>query len=130
MPKRVLPEGTTETIARLTREGWSASRIAEHLHVAVRTVIRHRKRAGVAARRRDDLTREQIERIELLVGEGMPSSWVAEDVGCSRETVRRRQPIGRDVEQEFRRVFARIGNDPALLELHRQFAPREGDRAA
>lgn len=124
MPKRVLPEGTTETIARLTREGWSASRIAEHLDVTERTVVRYRKRAGVAGPPRVNLRPEQIERIETLVGEGMPSRWVAEDVGCSAQTVKRHRPMGRAAAREYRQEFARIRANPVLLDLHREFAPR------
>lgn len=125
MPKRVLPEGTTETIARLTREGWSAENIADHLGVNPRTVQRHRMRAGVGQPHRDPLSERARERIDRLIREGMPSTWVAEDIGCSRWTVNQHRPMGREATREWRQAWVRIRTRPELLALHREFAPQE-----
>lgn len=119
-------------IVQMTREGSTAREIAQRLKVTPRTVTRVRSAMGIANEAPAELTAEQIARIELLIGEGMPSTWVAEDVGCARWTVLKYMRLGREATSEWLQAWCAIRPNPTLLQLHREFAPRDysKDRAA
>jgi len=69
------------------------------------------------------LTDEERERMRILVAEGMPAPWIAEDLGRSRSTVTNNFPFGREASLEWLRAWSDIRRSPILLELHKEFAP-------
>lgn len=121
MPTR---EDRDEQVVALTAEGYSAAAIAAGLGVTQRTVVRIRSRAQIAQAKAPELTPEQRNRILTLIKEGMPATWIAEDIGCARGTITRHALVGHTSSNEWRQVWARIRRNDALLQLHREFAPK------
>lgn len=68
-------------------------------------------------------TIEQIQRIRQLHDEGMPSSWIAEDVGLRPSQVRRIAGPSSGAT-EWRRCWALIRRDADLFALHQSLAPK------
>lgn len=83
-----------DRVVAMTRQGMSASAIAEVLHVATRTVQRDRKAGGVSkafcGERR--ITPEEIERAGELLADGCSLGETARTLGRAHETIRRRYP--------------------------------------
>lgn len=113
-----------EEVVKLTLEGNSAPTIASRLGITPRSVARIRVRAQIAQPHPPPLTREQLERITTLIGEGMPSTWIAEDIGCHYHTVLRHSPQGKEATAEWMRAWQNIRRNETLYRLHREFAPR------
>lgn len=91
MPEDV--EQRTQTVARLTRAGWSAEDIASELGVASRTVWRHRKRAGLSQGPAVPLTQEQEARAyDMLFVQRASLNETARTLGCSEKTLKKRWP--------------------------------------
>lgn len=81
-----------ERVADLTRRRYSATFIAELLGVSERTVVRDRRRAGVACPHKPPLSESQLEWAHMLLEEGCPYKEVARTVGCGVTTLRTRFP--------------------------------------
>lgn len=117
-------EDRVQQVIALTAEGYSAATIAARLGVTQRTVVRIRRRAQIAQEKAPELTHEQRDRISVLIQEGMPATWIAEDIGCARGTITRHALVGDTSSNEWRQVWNRIRRNDALLQLHREFAPK------
>jgi IS30 family transposase len=70
------------------------------------------------------LTDEQRARVKQLRAEGMPATWIAEDIGCNAETARAVVQAKPEEVLDWRQSFALIRRNPELYALHRQFAPK------
>lgn len=80
------------------------------------------------------ITSQQRERATLLLEDGVPTSWVAEDVGLSLTTVEgfitpelraRREPSRKD----WLSAWTSIKRNPTLLALHREFTTRKREES-
>lgn len=68
---------------------------------------------------------ETYARMGVLAQEGVPSAWIAEDVGYQRRAVDRyRERQGVQSDGEYKAVCQSIRRNPVLLALHREFAPK------
>lgn len=63
-------------------------------------------------------------RMEALRHEGLPASWIAEDLGCSTKTVQKRTRAQPDEAAAWRTVWQQIRRTPELYALHTQIAPK------
>lgn len=91
--------------------------------VSMRTVQRTRERIGKPAHptpRR--YTRQELARARLLADEGLPITWVAEDI--ERGAVELRKKLRRGHAPGWLEVWPKIRRNPTLLALHREFAPQ------
>ncbi|GAA1891616.1 hypothetical protein [Williamsia serinedens] len=79
-------------VRRLTRHGYSASRIAAAIGVAERTVVRDRVAIGVAQRRPELISEAVWERVEKLMAGGCSCAEAARTVGISKHAVAHRFP--------------------------------------
>ena len=72
------------------------------------------------------MTEETKNRIRVLALEGVPGSWIAEDVGVDRWTVRRliRKEGWAKAPEQWPEVWAQIRPQPKLRHLHSLFTPR------
>lgn len=61
--------------------------------------------------------------IRALAADQVPGTWIAETVNRSTKLIYKLAPLGREATLEWRRVWTDIRRTPALLELHREFAP-------
>lgn len=74
--------------------------------------------------RQRKLEGSDLERAALLRDEGMPASWIAEDLGCRRESIFRSGIIATDeASAEWRAVWQQIRRNPVLAGMHREFQP-------
>lgn len=67
-------------------------------------------------------------RVAVLRGEGMPASWIAEDLGVHVHTVQSSTPADPAEVQAWRSDFQHIRKDPELFALHCEFAPARRGR--
>lgn len=111
------------TLAELAAQGLPRAEIASRMSIHVDSVSRTLMRIGMARSRNNKISAEQYERMRILVAEGMPATWIAEDIGCDRSTVTSAYPFGKEAKAEWARAWSRIRNSSALLELHKEFAP-------
>lgn len=70
-----------------------------------------------------DLTDVQLRRIAQLASEGMPKTWIAEDIGV-RATQLKDIHLSKDDIRAWQSVWAGIRHHKNLADLHRQFAPK------
>jgi IS30 family transposase len=70
------------------------------------------------------LTDAERARIVLLRAEGMPASWIAEDVGVCVDTIRTTSPAYPAEVAEWRTQFQYIRRDAELFALHVELAPK------
>lgn len=113
----------------------AGARTPEALAREVRVTRRHASRLldrfdpsriQVRAARKARLSADYC-RVKNLAREGLPTAWIAEDVGLRRETVDRwRKRAGIPYAGDYRVAYMSIRRNPTLLELHREFAPKEG----
>ena len=73
----------------------------------------------------DTPTPEEIERAHMLAAEGMPLSWIAEDLRRGRDCLAKRVPLDKENVAEWRRVWQEIRRSEVLFSLHHEFYPRE-----
>ena len=125
-----------EALKQAKTDGWTINEAAERWGVTTNTVARWMRLAGFKRERgayfrterpSSQMPLEMEARVELLIREGMPSNWIAEDCGVSTRAVYDR--AGRieghkESVKEWFRVWARIRRTPDLFELHSQFAPK------
>lgn len=86
-----------------------------------RALIRFQLRQKLDNRK---ITEEQIEAMKRLHEVGTPQTWIAETVGCEVSSVV--DYVGPRRDPEWRSVWQEIRRNPTLLELHREFKPRQG----
>ncbi|OJU44456.1 MAG: hypothetical protein BGN98_13810 [Microbacterium sp. 69-7] len=114
-------------VLSLVAGGMTRKQVAEHLGVNEKTVDRafENMRTRVAK----PYTPQELERIYALVEEGMPISFIAEDIGRSGIHLRERFDVNAhrpaDAVLEWKRTWSAIRRSPELLELHRQFHPKK-----
>jgi DNA-binding CsgD family transcriptional regulator len=101
-------------------EGLDTRAIAALHGVSERTVNRARARIE-APRAHPPLSQAELDRANLLADEGMPATWIAEDLGRNSETLRRK--LRRGVDAEWLTAWASIRHDEDLRRLHYEFAP-------
>jgi hypothetical protein len=106
----------------------AAAQIADHFDVHVDSIYRiwreeyGWRRPGA----RERVTAEQQARIDLLAREGLPSTWIAEDVGLKPSTVRDHRPVDAPFDVvAWHSTWQFIRRH--LLEWHQQFAPKSED---
>lgn len=119
-----------ERVRALTEAGMSAPQIALELNIVERTVNRYRARAGVAQVPPRALTPEELRWLHAVRAEGMPATWVAETIGVSQDTVRRRGRMPAGARREWLTAWAGIRHNPTLLALHREFVGEGATEAA
>lgn len=65
-----------------------------------------------------------LARAAMLRDEGMPASWIAEDLDCRRESLFRSGVTAPPaLAAEWRQVWAQIRTNPTLYALHRDLQP-------
>lgn len=79
------------------------------------------------SRRMTDVDRA---RLAVLRAEGMPASWIAEDLGVHTHTVQTAVPADPEQVAAWRSDFQHIRRNPALFALHCELAPKARGRAA
>ena len=101
-------------VERLTKFGWSASRIADQLRCSERTVVRVRAKLGIAqpvslysAKR---VSPERLERARLLIEDGVSHNEIKRTLGMNTDTLRRHFP-GTQWSQVEAGMFARTARD-------------------
>ena len=105
-----------------------AKRIAAEIGVTVRQVQRVKHQLGLTVPI-PRYSSADVERIKILTAEGLPTPWVAEDIGRTYMHVARvaaSVPERAENVREWQIAWAQIKNHPELVELHRQFCPPAG----
>lgn len=65
------------------------------------------------------------DRARMLLDEGMPASWIAEDLDCRRKSLfRSGLPSDPDASAQWRSVWGQIRRNPVLYALHQEIGPR------
>lgn len=108
----------------LYNEGKTTKEIAAELGVSERQVGRLLVSSG--ARPLQKQTRHDWTQADMLLAEGMPSIWVAEDTGIPYEAVAERAvsiPGHAEATKAWRQEWIRIARSSRLLDLHYSFAP-------
>ena len=137
-PRRTAPPPriTDEAIRRLVASKTPVEGIAALYKVSKRTVYRAMEHANVPPTvRRVPFTDAELDRAWVLLEEGMPLTWIAEDLHRGEQHLRERlsSDVGHKLKtgEGWSQVWSGIRNDPALLALHREFAPKRArDMAA
>jgi hypothetical protein len=112
-----------ERFSQLVHEGKGRKEIAEELGMHVDTVSRMKSKLVGPRKGPKPMDQSTRDRIKQLSAEGMPSTWISEDVGYGRSTVIRVSPFGSHNSKEWLTVWQKIRRSEVLLELHREFAP-------
>ena len=78
------------------------------------------------------LTEAEWERVEQLVNDGLPATWIAEDLGLTsrglRQRMRRHGFMRDEVKQngkDFIDVWTTIRVTPAIYDIHSQVRPKD-----
>lgn len=110
-------------VKELTEAGFSTRQIAEALQISTRAVTRNRARAACSRKVPPPLSPEARQWVREARADGMPSTWVAETVGCNVSSVGKTAPLGAELAREWRQIWQQIRRNPVLLALHHEFAP-------
>lgn len=81
-----------QRIIAMTRQGYSARRIAEALNTTARTIVRHRNALGIAQASNPPHPKEVRDRAKELLDDGASYSEVARTVGASITQISRWHP--------------------------------------
>ena len=81
-----------DRVMELTRDGRSARDIAEILGITERSVLRHRRAAGLSREPGTPMTADELRRAEALLNDGCSLQEVARTLGRSARTIKRRFP--------------------------------------
>lgn len=127
----VLSVEDRDALVEMHSEGLSAVIIAQALGTSARTIHRWELRLNLREPHvADHLTEEEIQRIELLLDEGMPMTWIAEDLHRNPTTLYRVASGKTEHVAEWRAVWQEIRRSETLRDWHDQFFPKEGRRTA
>jgi hypothetical protein len=74
------------------------------------------------------LTPERIQRAQDLRDDGLPCSWIAEDINSTARMVMDVTTANEETGREWARVWSHIVRHKTLLDLHHEFAPPLGAR--
>lgn len=122
---------TREELRECQQLGLTQEQAAKRLNLAHgRYVGRRERQLGIPRPTREFRTRlegEVRERAQALLSDGQPAPWVSETFNAAaddmRELAKQRPDHDAHIAQ-WQRVWAQIRRNPALLDLHRQFAPK------
>lgn len=87
-PSRDAPE-MQQQIKTLAGQGKTSTEIAHQLHIAIGTVRRHARAAGIVLPRSQDRPGWDIDTAKRLASQGLPIRDIAAEVGVSHDTVRK-----------------------------------------
>lgn len=124
MTRHIMTEEDCELVREMTEKGKTGMEIALMIGVSDQTIFRTRRRMGIDMPTVRHFTEEERDRVRRLRQEGMPASWIAEDLGCSISAIHDIVHANPDEVLAWRQSWARIRRDPALYALHREFAPK------
>lgn len=118
-------QSTREAVVDLHTEGLDANQIAQALGVTRRTVDRYMVEVGLREPRPPRrLSPSEEKRVRALLSEGMPATWVAEDVRQNPTTIAKRFRSDPDNVRAWRQVWQQIRRSEVLYDLHNEFYPR------
>lgn len=126
---------TREALIALVQRNLKVPEMALELRVDPASVQRGLRQFGLAEQVYTPQRRfspDEIDRIAALTAEGMPATWIAEDLGRSPHQVRKlatKMPGAKERAVEWRRAWPKISKNPTLLGFHEKFAPREMENA-
>jgi hypothetical protein len=125
---------TDVELARLYNSGMTEVRhLANEVNMHPDSVTRALRRIGLRETKTPrPYSTEELERIASLTLEGVPATWIAEDIGRNPESVRTKaskMPGALERTAQWSQVWSAIRRAPTLLELHRQFAPQRTEIA-
>ena len=107
-------------------QGHTFVQIAEEHGMWPRSVERSADRHGLREMKQPIIvTPAQRDRMLQLASEGMPGTWIAEDVGLSVSTVYRIIGPQPENSHEWKSVWGKIRNRDHLAALHNEFRPRK-----
>lgn len=92
------------------------------------SITRVMRESGMKERTHGAITEREMARAKILADEGMPVSWIAEDLGRNVKNLRKRIKPGRS--KEWSSAWHSIRQSSRQLELHREFAPRKKKESA
>ena len=117
-------EGFEREVAELYGELGSVDRVAAQVGLGRQQVKRYLRRAGaLTPKPRRKITDEGEARIEVLMREGLPDTWIAEEVGLSACAINARRQKLRIPCGDWLAVQLSVRGQPALAPLHAEFAP-------
>lgn len=117
---------TREVLEAFLAQNFDRHQIADRLRIHPDSVTRALKRHGLREPKQK-YTPAELERIRILALEGMPASWIAEDLGRTTRAMSshllHHVPRPDDLKQ-WHYVWPSIRRNAELLDLHNQFAPK------
>lgn len=111
IPEPEVLEYRREMIARLTREGRSATEIAARLRISVRTVYRYRQITGASRNRCSPMSEDELAIARMLLEDGASYGEVGRTLGRRGFTISRRFPgrgWGVGAGGEYRRAMQQL----------------------
>lgn len=121
--RRYLTAEEGDRIREMSQAGVTVGEIAAELGRSARTVSRWRVKNHLAMTPGRRLTEPERAWARAVVQEGMPIVWVAETLDIDRGAIRNIAPATPEGVAGWKSVWGQIRYDPALIELHREFAP-------
>lgn len=122
---------TREELEECQRLGLTQEQSAIRLNLAhARYIGRRERQLGMQRPTREFRARLEGEvrtRAQQLLADGQPAPWVSETLNLAADKVRELAKARPDHDThiaEWQEVWPQIRRHPALLELHRQFAPK------
>jgi hypothetical protein len=115
-----------EWVALYERADHDTALVGERVGLSSRQVERWLRHHGITEPQvRRFCSPEQAERIRVLAAEGMPYTWIGEDVDLDRDVVARVAKGCRpdDAPTQWRQVWGWVKHDHNRLALHDDFAP-------
>jgi len=117
---------TRDALSSLLEEGLDVRQIAQALRVTRRSVDRALVRYKFRELKPINyLTEDEIARAKALFDEGMPLTWIAEDLHRSDKTLSKQLGMRPALVSQWKEVWQQIRRSEQLLELHRQIAPQK-----
>lgn len=112
---------------RLVSLGMTRKQVAEKFGVNIKTVDRAFSESSKPANK--PYSQQELQRVYVLAEEGMPMTFIAEDIGRNSVHLRDRFDVSahrpKDAVIEWKRTWSAIRSNPVLLELHREFHPKK-----
>lgn len=121
---------TRVALVKMIEEGLTLNEMAQALQVTTRSIDRALVKHGLRESKPAHLiTPEELERAKLLASEGMPLTWIAEDLNRHASTIAKKLDGREKAVSEWREVWQYIRRRERLFELHHEFHPRERQTA-